>query len=94
MTTAELKQDWQAFARFLLQDAVAQRNMTYRELSELLATRGVRVSPKVLNRKVSRGTFDAGFFLAVLTALGATEIEIQGERVGDVTLAPLNPVEN
>jgi hypothetical protein len=88
LTTAELKAGWQTFARELLEDAVAQRGLSPRDLSALLATRGMRISQKVLSRKIGRGTFDAGFFLAVLTILGATEIEIQGERVGDAVLEP------
>ena len=88
MGTADLGDEWQEFARYLLQDAVAQRCLNAKELSELLAVRGVVVAPKALSRRINRGTFDAGFFLMCLTALGATKLDIQGERVGDVALKP------
>lgn len=77
---------WQEFASELLKDAVAQRGLNYPQLSQLLAEKGLDVAPKTLSRRINRGTFDAGFFLRCLTALGAETIDIQGERVADVWL--------
>lgn len=88
MATEPLGDLWQEFARDLLQDAVAQRVLNARQLSELLAERGVEIEPKALSRRINRGSFDAGFFLMCLTALGAVKVDIQGERLADVQLQP------
>lgn len=78
-TTAKLKQTWQGYARGLLQDALLERNMTYRQLSELLQqTYGMAIAWKVLGRKIGRGTFDAGFFFAVMAALKVHHIDMAG----------------
>jgi len=77
---------WQDFARELLQDAVAQLGLNARELAERLGEKGLEIAPKVLSRRINRGTFDAGFFLQCLSALGAERVEFEGERVGDVVL--------
>lgn len=86
MLSPPLDDPWQEFARDLLQDAVAQRGLNARQLSELLAEQGLEVEPKTLARRINRGAFDAGFFLMCLTALGTVKIDIQAERVADVTL--------
>lgn len=83
----EVKTDlWQRFAREVLQDAVAQRAMNSRELAELLSEYGVDVEPKTLSRRINRGTFDAGFFLLCLAALGAERVDIPENWVVDVHL--------
>lgn len=82
-TTAKLKQSWQGYAQGLLQDALLRRNMTYRELSELLQqTYGMTIAWKVLGRKIGRGTFDAGFFFAVMAALKVHRIDMTGAPNG------------
>lgn len=86
MVSPPLDDPWQEFARDLLQDAVAQRGLNARQLSELLAEKGLEVEPKTLARRINRGAFDAGFFMMCLTALGTVKIDIQAERVADVTL--------
>lgn len=88
LRNADVSDTWQEFARYLLQDAVAQRELNSREFSELLSSIGVEIAPKALSRRINRGTFDAGFFLMCLAALGMTKLEIQGERLGDVVLVP------
>lgn len=86
MLSAPPDDPWQEFARDLLQDAVAQRGLSTRQLSELLMEQGLEVAPKTLARRINRGAFDAGFFMMCLTALGTVKIDIQAERVADVTL--------
>ncbi|WP_169167969.1 DUF6471 domain-containing protein [Acidovorax sp. SRB_24] len=85
----EAKTDpWQRFAREVLQDAVAQRAMNSRELAELLSEYGVEVEPKTLSRRINRGTFDAGFFLLCLSALGAEKVDILGDGLVEVHVKP------
>lgn len=77
---------WQALARDLLQDAVAQLGLTSTQLAQLLADSGYEIAPKVLSRRINRGTFDAGFFLRCLSVLDAKRIEFGKAFVGDVVL--------
>lgn len=72
----------------LLQDAIAQRGLSIRQLAQLLAMRGLEMETKTLRRRINRGSFDAGFLLMCLTALGAEKIEIEGEGIADVKLQP------
>lgn len=84
--TPTLDDPWQELARFLIQDAIAQRSLTYKQLSELLSAKNLKVAPKTLSRRINRGTFDAGFFLMCLDALGATRIDFEAEMLADVVL--------
>ena len=77
---------WQVMACELLQDAIAQRELSIRQFAQLLAERGVEIETKTLRRRINRGSFDTGFFLMCLTALGAERIEFEGERIADVKL--------
>jgi Domain of unknown function (DUF6471) len=86
MPTEPERDAWQEFACELVKDAVAQRGLNYPQLAQLLAEKGLDIAPKTLSRRINRGTFDAGFFLRCLTALGVETIDIQGERVADVWL--------
>ncbi len=86
MPTEPERDTWQEFACELLKDAVAMRGLNYPQLSALLAEKGLDIAAKTLSRCINRGTFDAGFFLRCLTALGAETVDIQGERVADVWL--------
>lgn len=83
-----LADSWQEFARAMLKEAVARRELSFREFSELLMGQGVSIAPKTLSRRINRGAFDAGFFLMCLTALGVDKLEIEGEQVGELVLKP------
>lgn len=81
----ELDDPWQEFARRILLDAAAMRGLsTARQLSDVLAEQGIVISPRTLSRRISRGSFDAGFFLMFLQALGVSEIAFQGQQSADV----------
>jgi len=67
---------WQGNARDLLEDAVALRDLNSRQLAELLAEYGVKIKPKTLLRRISRGTFGADFWLLCLMALGAKRVVV------------------
>jgi hypothetical protein len=58
-------------AKAILRKCMRQRNLSYKELSQLLAQRGVRCSYRSLTNKVSGGGFSAAFLLLCLDALGA-----------------------
>lgn len=83
----DLDDPWQEFARQLLLDAAAQRGLsTARQLSDVLAAQGIVIAPRTLARRISRGSFDAGFFLMFLQALGVSQIEFQGLQAADVEI--------
>lgn len=88
MAAGPLRDRCQALARDLLLDAVFERDLNARQLSELLAERGVEIGPKALSRRLNRGSFDAGFFLMCLAALGAVKIDLRGELLAEVQLQP------
>lgn len=83
----DLDDPWKEFARRLLLDAAALRGLsTARQLSDLLAEQGIVIAPRTLARRISRGSFDAGFFLLFLQALGVSEITFQGQQSADVEI--------
>jgi len=83
----ELDDPWQKFARQILLDAAYMRGMPKAsQLAELLAEKGISISPRTLSRRISRGSFDAGFFLMFLQALGVKQIDFQGEQSADVEI--------
>lgn len=83
----ELDDPWQEFARRLLLDAAAMRGLSKpRQLSDLLAEQGIVIAPRTLSRRISRGSFDAGFFLMFLQALGVSQIAFQGQQSADVEI--------
>lgn len=77
---------WQRLARDVLRDAVAQRAMSSRQLAELLYAYGVEIEPTTLSKRITRGTFDAGFFLMCLSALGAERVDILENGAADARL--------
>lgn len=94
-TTAKLKQTWQGYAQGMVQDAILAHKLTYRRLAELLdETHGMKVAPKTLARKIGRGSFDAGFFFTVMSALGVSRIDMAGapKRAGKLVYTPAQDV--
>nr|WP_315494207.1 DUF6471 domain-containing protein [uncultured Rhodoferax sp.] len=83
----ELDDPWQEFARTILLDAAAMRGLsTARQLSDVLAEQGMVIAPRTLARRISRGSFDAGFFLMFLQALGVSQIAFEGQQLADVAM--------
>jgi hypothetical protein len=83
----DLDDPWKEFARQLLLDAAALRGLsTARQLSDVLAEQGIVISPRTLARRISRGSFDAGFFLMFLQALGVSQIAFEGQQLADVEI--------
>ena len=69
---------WQEQAQDVLMDALAKRQMTYGQFADLLGDLGVSITAKTLTRRINRGTFDAGFLLLCLHALGAEKVGFNG----------------
>jgi hypothetical protein len=68
--------DWNIKARTLLKVELTQRDIKYRQLSEMLAAIGVHETERSIANKISRGTFSMAFFLQVMKAIGVRQIDL------------------
>jgi len=68
--------EWPDKVKGILKSELKRRNLTYRDLADLLEKIGVEEKPENINNKISRGTFSAIFFIQALTAIGATEVRL------------------
>lgn len=64
--------DYYAEASRILKAELARRDLGYKELARLVPDENY----VQLKTKINRGSFSAGFFIKVLRAIGATEIDI------------------
>ena len=69
---------WRASA--LLKGAMRERGWGYSELSEALKPLGIKRSTTVINRRINRGNFNAGFLLACLHAMEVTLDDVRREE--------------
>lgn len=74
MSSVRPDAEFQQRARELVLELRAERELSYKELALLLEEAGLLIDAKVLANRVHRGTFDAGFFFALLHALGARQV--------------------
>lgn len=79
MATKPKGKTWEDRARLYLKAQIAKADITYEELAERLAARGVTDSAAGIGNKLSRGTFMASWFLAVVAVL-----ELEGVRLEDL----------
>ena len=67
----DANEHWNWTAGLLIKREMGRLGWGYAELSAALAAMGIRRSATVLNRRINRGTFSAGFLLACFTAMGS-----------------------
>lgn len=67
---------WETEAKGLLKAELKRKGVTYAQLVERLADRGVVESEPNLRNKLSRGKFTAAFMLACLEAIETTSLRI------------------
>jgi hypothetical protein len=79
MATKPRGKSWEDRARLYLKAQIAKADITYDELATRLAKHGVSENGASIANKLSRGTFAAAWFLAVLAAL-----ELEGVRFEDL----------
>lgn len=60
----------------LLKAEMKRRNLSYRDLADRLAERGVRETEANLRNKISRGGFTAAFFVQCLEAIGCQTLRL------------------
>lgn len=68
-TEAQAMEEWGYEASLLIKRQMQARNWGYAELSLALRAQGVKRSPAVINRRINRGNFSAGFLLVCLKVL-------------------------
>lgn len=68
-TESQANKDWGESAEVLLKQQMFALGWRYADLARALAELGIRRSPEVLNRRINRGDFSAGFFLACLEVM-------------------------
>lgn len=89
-TELQATEAWGAEASLLLRRVMNNRGWGYQELAEALQDIGSMQSAAVINRRINRGNFSAGFFLMCLQALGVANLEILKERLGLALMSPGN----
>ena len=79
----EVLEELEAYVRAVLVQEKKRQKVTYAELSRRLQALGIVEKPDLLNRKINRQRFQAGFFLACLKVLGVEVLAF-----GDLDLSP------
>lgn len=74
-------EEWGYQASVLLKRTMRTREWGYEDLAEGLKTLGIMRSAAVINRRINRGNFSAGFLLACLEVM-QVQFEIHRERTG------------
>lgn len=67
---SEAMEVWAMAAGRLIKQAMRDRGWGYEDLAVALRSQGIRRSATVINRRINRGNFNAGFLLACLWATG------------------------
>jgi ABC-type iron transport system FetAB ATPase subunit len=68
--------DWEERPKNILRAEMARKGITYAQLIEKLAEKGIEDNERNLPNKVSRRKFTAGFLLQCLSALGCTSLRL------------------
>lgn len=61
-------------AKSILKAELTKRNISYQRLAELLKERGWKLTKSSIDNKMSRGAFNADFFIDSLKVIGCKEI--------------------
>ena len=78
-------EDWGVEASLSIKRGMKSRNWGYKELAEALKAQGVKRSAAVINRRINRGNFPAGFLLACLYVLENVTDETIGTKAASGT---------
>jgi hypothetical protein len=73
-----VNQDWAKEARTLLKAELKRKEMSYKNLANMLTDDGTPETGASVANKISRGTFTAAFMLQCLKAIGCQTV-----RLGD-----------
>jgi len=80
--------NWALRAKHVLKMELKRRGINYSDLADKLAAIGIEENEKTLAKKISRGSFKAGFLLQCLEAIGCDSLNLR-----HITLtAPADPL--
>lgn len=68
--------DWPLRVKGVLKSELKKRNVSYKQLAEMLGNIGVIDSEANIKNKISRGGFTAVFFIQCLSAIGCHTVAI------------------
>ena len=78
---------WTREAKSILRAELERRTVSYARLVRLLKAQGVEETTRSIANKVSRGSFSFVFFLQVMRALGAHQVNVAPtQQLGDILL--------
>ena len=69
--------DWNDKVKRLLKSELVRRGISNSDLVNMLEQIGIEETKSSIDSKISRGTFNASFFLQCLTVIGCEKIEIK-----------------
>ena len=72
----EAEAEAQARVRDLVRELRDAQDLSYKELAARLAKLGLDIDDRVLNNRINRGSFTAGFLVLLLQALNAPSLEV------------------
>lgn len=84
-TESRAMSEWGYEATRWIKERMLSKRWGYGELAEALQSQGIRRSPGVINRRINRQNFGAGFFLACLFVLSDEEGKQPGQAEMNVT---------
>ena len=68
--------DYESKAKGLLRAEMSRRGLTYQQLTEKLAEKGIKEDEHNLRNKVARGKFTAAFLLQCLEAMDVRDLRL------------------
>ncbi|QUL36818.1 DUF6471 domain-containing protein [Erythrobacter sp. JK5] len=71
-----MSQKGDKLAARILRAEMVRREVSYADLSELLAAEGIEASEASIRNKVSRGSFTADFFLSALAVMNVETLRL------------------
>ena len=70
-------EEWEARAKGLLKAEIKKRNLSYKQVCDLMSEMGVNESERNFRNKIGRGKFTAVFMLQVMEAIGSQNLALQ-----------------
>ncbi len=77
MLNAQPIEAYENQAKNILKAELKRRGITYAQLAEKLATKGVKENERNLANKISRGSFTAAFFMLCMDVIGARQVSLE-----------------
>jgi hypothetical protein len=75
----EADRDWNSHVKGMLKAELKRRNLSYKDLADMLGRIGVEDSERNITNKVNRGTFTAAFFVQCLEAIGCRVVRLDDQ---------------